>query len=171
MRRKKIVVTVVAGWLALCVAGYFLLPLLIFRPAHLTDADFLHERGMFQNLEIVRCAYTEDLEPEMKRWISLLLPFELSYYGTAELSEESLAELLRDYTWEEYTITEAQWESGDPAVLSSAMPCFKNLKSQYVGKTFWVSRDFDREHMSYGGDGRAYLLPDTHIMYFYYHRI
>ena len=56
--RKKIVLAVIAGMLALCVAGYFLLPLLIFHPVHLTDTEYLHERGMFQNVDIERCAYT-----------------------------------------------------------------------------------------------------------------
>ena len=107
----------------------------------------------------------------MKRWISILLPIELSYYGSAELSEEVLAELMHEYTWEECTMTEAQWENGDISVLSSAMPAFKKLKNQCVGKTFWISHDFDRERMCCGGDGHAYLLPNTHTMYFYYHRM
>ena len=171
MRNKKIVAIVVAGCLALCVAGYFGLPLLIFHPVHLTDTNYLHERGMFRDVDIERCTYTQDLEPEMKCWVSILLPNELSYFGSAELSEENLVELLHEYTWEECTITEEQWENDDISVLSSAMPAFKKLKSQYVGKTFWICHDFDRERMCFGGDGRAYLLPNTHTMYFYYHRM
>ena len=170
MRKTKIVLACIAGALTLCVAGYHLLLLLIFHPVNMHDVDFLHECGMFQDVEIVKCAYTQDLFPKMKRLISLMFPLDLSYFGKAELSEESLDTLLGAYTWEEFTVTEAVWEDkySNPFTLPSEMREFKALKKQYVGKTFWVCHDFNRERMSRGGGGCGYLLPQSHTMYFFY---
>lgn len=157
------------------VVGLTCLKKSVFGPKTYTDLEPVHQIGLFQNLEIESGSCTFEVPPSVRTPIQPLLRSVLNWYGECALSDETTEALLMNYSWEDWNVSEGEWENAKnnhQTIYYSHFFMFEfdNLKEQYVNNSFLVCHDFDvaQDNSHRIGQLYSYLDINTRTLFFYY---
>ncbi len=172
IRRRTILIAAGIGLLFLVGWG---IQFLMYLPQKHDNIDPIQEMGLYRNLQIERGECTFEVPPSVRSFVQPFLRSVQSWYGYIVLSDEATDELLHNYCWEKWTISEEEWESGtkDGHLIDYAdsfMLQFDFLKKAIMNKQFMVCHDFDQEQDQTHKIGHlfSFFAPDARTIFFYY---
>ena len=171
---------IIPGAIVICVVVFLLImEVALLVPTHQNNIRALKKQGYFENIQVEKGDATWDTPPSWRHPIMNLIKTGDCVYGQASLSRESADSMMDQYDWTEWSITEQEWDDRitrfdgfEQEVVHPTMLEFDKLKEIYVGNSFLISAEFERECMNSTPlkPCHCYYDQSTKTLYYYiYH--